>query len=493
MAIPDYFHRNAIAISQAVSGLDEHQLKSVLDKVCIGVTLGSDAYKHEGQAILDLLIRLLARLYPSIVIRDKQNHVMEDEAKALARQINPNIELSDRPTHEIVIGTVPKQERGLKTVFIGSNGWTANLSTHNPQGCGDTNNPYGAGIAACLAAAELFRSVFLTKAELSGDYVFTFPIIIERDDDIGNISGNIGNIVLAGAGAIGNSVAWALSRTDVNGLIEIIDHESVDLGNLQRYILAKRDDEHMPKSSLISSEFTGALKAKPYEYKLAEYLVKKRHKVDNLLLALDSSNGRRSAQASLPRRIANAWTQPGDLGVSAHNFLEGACVSCLYMPDGEQKNEDEIIAESLGVPDKLMDIRNLLYANTGIPRDLLNSIATARDLSVEKLIPFEGRPLRQLYTEGFCGGAVIPLGENGAPAENVHVPLAHQSALAGVLLAGVGVQLGLEEIRGSVVARYDVLRPQKQFNLHPIAKGIDGKCICQDNDYVQIYRSKYRK
>ena len=45
-----------------------------------------------------------------------------------------------------------------------------------------------------------------------------------------------------------------------------------------------------------------------------------------------------------PRRVANAWTQPGDLGVSSHDFLEGACVNCLYLPDGEQKNEDQIIA-----------------------------------------------------------------------------------------------------------------------------------------------------
>ena len=77
--------------------------------------------------------------------------------------------------------------------------------------------------------------------------------------------------------------------------------------------------------------------------------------------------------------------------------------------------------------------------NAGAPRDLLVAIATARDLPLAKLLPFEGRSLRALYTEGFCGGAVIPLGDLGRPANDVHVPLAHQSALAGVLLAAAGV------------------------------------------------------
>ena len=80
-----------------------------------------------------------------------------------------------------------------------------------------------------------------------------------------------------------------------------------------------------------------------------------------------------------------------------------------------------------------MQVRTLLYKNEGAPRDLLVAIATALDLPLAKLLSFEGRPLRALYTERFCGGAVIPLGDPGKPANDVHIPLAHQSALAGVL------------------------------------------------------------
>ena len=491
VAIPDYFQRNAVAISQSISGLDEQRLESRLADVCIGVTIGPDAGGDEGRAMADLLVRLLARLYPSIVIRDEGEGDDGDELSALARRINPRIDLSGQPTIEVVVGTAHPRWKTARTVFSGSNGWSARLSTRKPQGCGESNNPFGAGLAACMAAADVFRRVFLRGEELDGDSEFAVPNAGETANDVGDVSGNVGSVVLAGAGAIGNAAAWALSRTQVEGSIEIVDHEAVDLGNLQRYVLAERDDENRPKAPFVAGKFNGKLRAKAHECRLAEFLEKKRHNVDNLLLALDSAKDRCAAQASLPRRIANAWTQPGDLGVSSHDFLEGACVNCLYLTDGEQKNEDQIIAESLGVPDRLMQVRILLHKNEGASKDLIEAIATARNVPLAKLLPFEGRPLRTLYAEGFCGGAVIPLGQAGKPANDVHVPLAHQSALAGVLLAAAGVRMGLSEDADSVVAQYDVLKPQEQFQVYPVAKDPRGRCICQDQDYLAVYRKKY--
>ena len=491
MGIPEYFQRNAVAISQAISGLDEERLASMIGSMCVGVTVGPDAGCHEGRASVDLLVRLLARLYPSISVRDERGGGAAGEVCALARRINPRIELSGRPTVEMVIGSPDVRQGGCRAVFAGSKGWRAKLSSRSAQGCGGSNNPYGAGLGACLAAADLFRSVFLNGASFDGDFEFSVPIVAEGLCDAEDVKGEVGHLVLAGAGAIGNAAAWALSRTEVGGAIEIVDHESVDLGNLQRYVLAERDDEDKPKAALAAGNFNRALRAEAHECRLAEYLARKRHKVDNLLLALDSAKDRRAAQASLPRRIANAWTRPGGLGVSTHDFVDGACVSCLYLPKGRQKNEDEVIAESFGVSERAMQVRELLHSNEGAPRDLLEGISKARNIALEKLLAFEGRPLRQLYTEGFCGGAVIPLGEIGAPADDVHVPLAHQSAMAGVLLAAAGVAMGLGEHPGSFVAQYDVLRSQEQFQVYPAAKDPRQLCICQDRDYVDVYRKKH--
>ncbi len=462
----------------------------MLGGVCVGVVLGAGATGSEGRAAVDLLVRLFARLYPAITVRDESNGGAHREAAELARRVNPRVDLSQTPTVEVVIGSVSGGRKVPRTLFAGSSGWTARLSRSDPQTCGNSNNPFGAGLAACLAAADVFRHLFLQGAELEDDLEIAIPAAVASDDDP-EVNGDVGRLVLAGAGAVGNATAWALSRAHVIGSIEIVDNESIDLGNLQRYVLAERDAENKPKAEFLAAKFAGPLRAQAYGCSLAEFLERKGYRTEVLLLALDSATDRRAAQASLPRRIANAWTQPGDLGVSVHNFTKGACVNCLYQPNGQQSSEDVIIAESFGVSDRLMEVRELLHKREGATRSLLEAISAARGVALEKLLPFEGRSLWDLYSEGFCGGAVIALGEIGVPADDVHVPLAHQSALAGVLLAAAAVRLGQREPEHSTIAQLDVLRSQERFQVYPVAKDSRGSCICQDKDYVEAFRGKY--
>ena len=492
MAVPDYFRRNAVAIAQVISGLDERRLQTVLGDVCVGVSLGSDAGGREGRAVMDLLVRLLARLYPSISVYDESNSGADCEAAELARRVNPRINLLRKPTIEVAIGSVSGRRSAPRTVFAGCGGSTARLSNRYPQACGNSNNPFGAGLTACLAAADVFRHVFLPGAELSGDLEFTVPLGCVTSADDADVKGHIGSLVLAGAGAIGNAAAWALSRAQVCGSIRIVDDESIDLGNLQRYVLAERDAENKPKAEIVAGKFVGTLTAEAYMCRLAEFFERKGSRTDVLLLALDSANDRRAAQASLPRRICNAWTQQGDVGVSVHSFTNGACVNCLYLPESQQRSEDVIVAESFGILDRLQEVRSLLHKDEGAPRGLLEAIAVARGITLESLLSFEGRTLRDLYSEGFCGGAVIPLDRIGVPTEDVHVPLAHQSALGGVLLAASAVKVGLTEPDRSMVVQFDVLKPQERFQVYPVAKDSKGRCICQDDDYVEVYREKYK-
>lgn len=493
MAIADYFTRNAVAIAQAISGLDENRLASTLDGICVGVTIGCDVDCPEGQATLDLLTRLLARLYPAITFCFENESDLVVHAKTLATDINPRIELSGSPTVEIVLGTSHLQPCAPRRIFGASNEWDAFVSTSKMYPFGNSNNPFGAGMAACLVAATLFRQVFLSEAQLDHDLHISSLVTSEVGQVQPNIEGDLGEITLAGCGAIGNAMVWALTRADMTGSIALIDHESIDLGNLQRYIWTERADENAPKASFLANKFNGSISAKAYDCTLAEFLQEKKYRVDRLLLALDSKKDRCAAQASLPRWIANAWTQPDDLGVSTHDFMNGACVQCMYLPKGSTKNEDEIVAETLGAMNELMQIRDLLYTNKGTPRNLLQSIATAKSIQLEKLLPFENRPLKTLYTEGFCGGAVIPLDQLGRPPEEVHVPLAHQSALAGVLLAASLIKNALNIGVGmSVVTQYDVLKPQRQFQSYPAAKDPRNICICQDKDFRTTYVQKYQ-
>ena len=79
-----------------------------------------------------------------------------------------------------------------------------------------------------------------------------------------------------------------------------------------------------------------------------------------------------------------------------------------------------------------------------------------------------------------------------APRE-LQVPLAFQSALAGVLLAAETVVDVLTDgaQRKTLLRRMDVLRPLGEVTPRPARKAGTGACICEDHDFVAAYRAKY--
>lgn len=498
MALADYYDRAALAAAQVIAGFDEDAFRASLESTHVGVAVGVEAEaRHEGQALADLTIRLLARLYPRLEIRTNDSDASLGRSLAeLATEINPQIEFGDGAPIGIAVGTdAPTFSR---TVFAGSHGFDALLSHVSPQPVGDSANPFGAGAAACLAAAALFRILLLADGEagneksdlilstLTGDRSETPATTSKpwRLDDPAN---------LIGLGAVGNGALWALSRAQIEGTLHVVDHETIDLSNLQRYVLARRADESAVKVALAASQ-TSTLKLVPHVERFERFAERKKHRLTHVLVALDSADDRRRVQASLPRAIDNAWTQPGDLGVSRHARFgsSGACLACLYLAVGATPNEDQVVAEALGIVDRLMEVRLLLHTGDPVERPLLDAVAAAIGVEIELLLPFEGRPLRTLYVEGLCGGVVIPLGRIGRPRQDVHVPLAHQSALAGILLGAALVRRIVTPVSATTqITRINVLRPVGQDLTQVAAPAGNGRCVCEDDDYRLAFEQKW--
>ena len=144
MAFADYYGRNAVAASQVLAGYDDVRIRSVLENVRIGIAIGADAVDcAEAAPLIDMLVRLLARFYPSLVLRgDSAVEATAASVRDLARRINPNIEFAETPTIEVVIGTSGLPADGVPRIFVGSNGWHALTSTTVPQRVGASNNPF---------------------------------------------------------------------------------------------------------------------------------------------------------------------------------------------------------------------------------------------------------------------------------------------------------------------------------------------------------------
>jgi Prokaryotic E2 family C len=498
MALADYHERAALAASQVISGFDLDLFRTVLHKTAVGIGIGRQAGDStEGTVLADLTIRLLARLYPLLELRVETSSQAETLA-GLARAINPKIEITTNASVGISIGT--GSPRFDTTYFAGSNGWDAFVSSQESLQTGSSPNPFGAGVAACLAAANLFNRVLIPDWEerITNELLFS---AFQRDrqrtsEDVSNSGWRLDeDAVLVGAGAIGNGAVWALSRSPLTGALHVIDPEVLELSNLQRYVLGVRSDEGRAKVELTGSCLNGSLKPLPHQMKWAEFVQASGYKWPYVLVALDTAGDRRSVQASLPNWIANSWTQPGDLGLSVHGRFdgEGACLSCLYLADRKVPNEDEIVAEALGVPGLVGDIRTLLHTGNGASRQLLEAVAAGLHLPVNDVIAYEGRPVRALYVEGVCGGGLISLGSTGTPRQELHVPIAHQSALAGILLAAALARRSISnEQHGTEITRFNILEPAGDYLTQSALKAGNGVCVCEDADYLTAFKEKYQ-
>lgn len=509
MALANFFDRALQSAAQALRGFEAAAFEAKLDEAPIGIAFDAEASRSpEGRATLDMAVRLLSRLYPKIAIvpLGAAQGLAQDLAD-LARSINPAIEVRgalDGVDVALALGRTAID--CPQPVYVGSDGWVARVSTLRPVGSGSGGaNPFGAGAAACLGAANVFRALFaagLPPGGLDRDAAVSL-----LDYSTGAAPANppwrdldIGLVRLVGLGAIGNGAIWALGRAGgLGGMLDLIDHERVELTNLQRYVLATQRDVDLPKVDVAAAHLAGSGLASRHFQKTWRGYVEELGdwRIERVAVALDTVADRLEVQGSLPGWIANAWTQAGDLGISRHRFLgDQACMACLYLPSAQAPSEDELIAREIGLtaPGSVPRIREMLYRGDAVGEAFVREVAGIMGLSPEILMPFTSLPLRSFRTRAVCGASVLRV--KGADTPAAEVPLAFQSAMAGIMLAAevvaeCGGQRGHAWPTKTVV---DLTRPLPTRWSVPVLKrpaASGPQCICQDADYVRAYRRKY--
>ena len=505
MALPNFFDRVETAASQVLSAFQMSAFKDKLEAQAVGIAFDRNAAATpEGRASLDLLVRLFVRLYPKIAIvaLDTESRGAVGQLGRLAKLINPEVKLSKSLrglTACVTLGfTAPKNEASSPLFFIGSDAWRAKLSNTGPVGSGNSANPFGAGAAACFAASNVFRAIFLDQvvggepdAEIDLN-LLTYARSDPSDLDLHDL--DLGVFHLVGLGAIGNGALWALSWTSgVRGKMHGIDHDRIDLSNLQRYVLSTQNDVDAHKVALAERALAPTrIEVLPVLMSWQTFVSQSDWRFERVAVALDSEGDRITVQGALPKWIVNAWTQSQDLGVSRHAFGDGkACLACLYLPEGKTKDEHDLIAEELGIPGAALQIKGLLQNNQPVGAQFVQGVADAFGVPVAELMRFASAPVRSFYQKAVCGGLMLKLtdGKRGAAAT---VPMAFQSALAGIMLAGELIKHAAGRMPSpKSTTRVNMLRPLAPYLDVPRAQDRTGRCICCDGEFQRVYRQKY--
>jgi hypothetical protein len=487
MALAPFFERVYGALGGHLA-ISRESLTSALENVTVGIRCGEKSSKND-MWIAELSTNLLARLYPRLAISGPKQYC--SALRDLALKINPDIEFVKNAPGSTTICIGSASADGA--LFPSASGWVAHVD-HAPSRRIGPPNPYAAGAAASLACAELFRRIFL-KSEGERDFslsLLNFDKKTGADEELADE--NVGEVLFVGVGAVGNAALWALSRdTSVQGTLWLVDDEDVALSNLQRYVLATHKDVGRSKVLLGQKLFSKAvLKVEPSQQTLDDF-TKEQGPIDipALVVSVDNVDGRRSAQALLPRLVINGWTGDQALGASWHVLSrDAACLACLYHPHRQGSSAIEQAAKALG----LSHDRTALLWVTRQPLSDEDIHVAATTLGVEEsvLTPWRGKPLGDLYTDVVCGA--VPLDVTGVGKIET-VPLAHQSALAGILMAAELLKrtqpiLAALSQPEPLVSCDDVLRPPPPVWGKPRAR--EKGCICGDPDYQSVYAKKWQ-
>jgi ThiF family len=389
--------------------------------------------------------------------------------------------------------------------------------------------------AATIGMAEVFRSVFAdelgergrTNAQPGGFNLLTTqavdptsPPTIDTPNPGDGSPVDIGDVHLVGAGAIGQAAALALRHLNVTGTLRVTDPETVTMSNLQRYLLTDANSVGAVKVELVADALgpqdpaettraadrasTGALAVRTLQGRWGDS--EEHLQADQVLVALDTARDRITVAATLPRHAYNAWTQVADLGWSRHeDFGIQPCLACLYYPDRARPSEHELIAMALNQP----PLRVLAYLTfklpigyplPGIPAvaelpappeasewtqvALIEDLVTAGVIGDAERSTWANTTIGALYRDGICAGGLLPVGD--LPGD-VLVPLAHQSALAGIMLVAELLWSRQPELTAQrdapIEHRYDVLRGFPQVVARPRQR--TPHCLCSDAIYTR--------
>lgn len=509
MALAKYISKNILAIRQALSQGSVDAFEKVLSENCIEIAFDDQCKTREGKALLDLLTRLLARLYPRMKFTDisSKNGETKSHLQELALSINSLLNIEDGPANLCVV--IGKNTYGPKgaAIYTGSQDWVAKVHSETPCQSHDSTNPFGAGVAACLAAGSVFRNVFasLLGKENSVNNTNLDLLTFKSTQAIKapNLAGiDLKEIHLVGLGAIGHGTLWAFSKlTDVKGELIAIDHETVALSNLQRYVCASEKDEGKGKAELASQILGGTgIQCHPYAMKWNQYMATLGQKnLELVLSAVDSSRDRIGIQSSLPKMILNGYTENRVGGVTRHlKFGAQACLACGFVPEKKVRDYSQEVADNLGISQLEHHVRHYIAYNFPVDDKLIGWIAQANGIDQASLSHHVGKAFNTFYSDEVCGGLLLTLTGGEKTSRAMEAPLAFQSAMVGILLASETILLRAGT-RGenfvNSIQYYPLLAVRDDENpyLTQLAMDSTGRCICQDEDFRSIYSQRWGK
>jgi molybdopterin/thiamine biosynthesis adenylyltransferase len=311
-------------------------------------------------------IRLLVRVCPHIIVWIPPScTALLDDATSLAndvafgREIDFRHEVQDMTPYDAILSIGSTVRPHLPWTTINSNGWVARVSSGDKElspEC-DLTNPIAALAAACLGVGEVFKRLIRLKAErgeLLNGFSYSLRTYQPYKCDFGPpLPDDLpADLLIVGAGAIGNGLTHLASQLRFTGRIRIIDSQRYGMENLGTCILIGSDELTKPKALVLSECLTKAGKdAKGYHMPFERFMKDVDTHEAIVINGLDNIDVRHDVQRSLwPDVVIDGAIGDFTCQVSRHPWANNiACLICLFRrPDAGPAEEFQ--REATGLP-----------------------------------------------------------------------------------------------------------------------------------------------
>jgi len=225
-------------------------------------------------------------------------------------------------------------------LIVGSSGWAALASRHDngvikPD---RSKNPCGPALAACIACAEALKFAVGLPDELRArdvaislfDYSTDGLIVRPEPPAVARI----GNALMVGAGSVGSNLAYLLSTLQLDGNLSIVDHDIVNVHNLDRSALFGVQHLGRNKAEIAAEWLHDTLPAQSFPVSYNEYVrtVSREPNQIDLVFPLANEHQVRWAIANaIPPLSIHGTTRP-DWGANLgrHIPLREPCLGCRF-------------------------------------------------------------------------------------------------------------------------------------------------------------------
>jgi molybdopterin/thiamine biosynthesis adenylyltransferase len=282
------------------------------------------------------MVRHLTVRLPRIsILREEVNAVVAGQSYGSAPIIE---ELSDvgLELFDAILSVGSSGRSNLPWTVVNSNGWAVRVSSEGrslPSECSQPN-AVGALGAACIGTAEVFKRLIRLKpdrGQLHDVLAFSFHSYLAEDNPGLALPKDLQlDLLLVGAGAIGNGTIHLLRSLSLTGRIAIVDKQVYESANWGTCILVGPQDFGVPKALVGERRLRGKVDAKGFRESIQEFQERCGRDIAHpklIINGLDNIPARRAVQDFWPDQIVDGAIGPTSCEVTLHPW--GPDLSCL--------------------------------------------------------------------------------------------------------------------------------------------------------------------